>query len=106
MTKTLYHLNKDAVAEKAKPKLQLPKLYKVILLNDDYTPMDFVVYVLEYFFAMAPEAAQITMLEVHNKGQGICGIFNRQIAETKVACVNSFAKENQHPLICTMEKEK
>ncbi|SMN12004.1 ATP-dependent Clp protease adaptor protein ClpS [uncultured Candidatus Thioglobus sp.] len=67
--------------------------------------MNFVVYVLESFFAMAPEVAQRIMLEIHNKGEGICGVFSKQIAETKVTCVNDFSKENQHPLICTMQKE-
>ena len=107
MAKISCHFDRDAVVEKVrvKPKLQPPALYKVILLNDDYTPMDFVVYVLESFFAMAPEIAQRIMLEIHNKGQGVCGVFSRQIAETKVACVNNFSKEHQHPLVCTMEKE-
>lgn len=90
--------------QEAKPKLQRPPLYKVILLNDDYTPMDFVVYVLQKFFAMNQEKATQVMLQIHTRGMGVCGIFNRDIAETKVALVNQFSRENQHPLKCTMEK--
>jgi ATP-dependent Clp protease adaptor protein ClpS len=90
--------------QEAKPKLQRPPLYKVILLNDDYTPMDFVVYVLQKFFAMDQEKATQVMLQIHTRGMGICGIFNRDIAETKVALVNQFSREHQHPLKCTMEK--
>lgn len=90
--------------QEAKPKVRRPPLYKVILLNDDYTPMDFVVYVLQKFFGMNQEQATQVMLQVHTKGMGVCGIFNRDIAETKVALVNQFAREHQHPLKCTMEK--
>ncbi len=90
--------------QEAKPKLQRPPLYKVMLLNDDYTPMDFVVYVLQKFFAMDQEKATQVMLQIHTRGLGVCGIFNRDIAETKVALVNQFSRENQHPLKCTMEK--
>lgn len=90
--------------QEAKPKVRRPPLYKVILLNDDYTPMDFVVYVLQKFFGMDQEKATQVMLQVHTKGMGVCGIFNRDIAETKVALVNQFAREHQHPLKCTMEK--
>lgn len=74
------------------------------MLNDDYTPMDFVVYVLQKFFAMDLEKATRVMMQVHTQGMGVCGIFNRDIAETKVALVNQFAREHQHPLKCTMEK--
>ncbi|MDR2877675.1 MAG: ATP-dependent Clp protease adapter ClpS [Chromatiales bacterium] len=95
----------DGVAlQEKKPELRRPPLYKVILLNDDYTPMDFVIYVLQKFFGMNQEQATQVMLQVHTKGLGVCGIFNRDIAETKVALVNQFAREHQHPLKCTMEK--
>lgn len=90
--------------EEAKPKLKRPPLYKVLLLNDDYTPMDFVVHVLQHFFALDREKATQIMLHVHTRGVGVCGVFSRDIAETKVALVNDFANENQHPLKCTMEE--
>jgi ATP-dependent Clp protease adaptor protein ClpS len=96
---------KTGVVTKTKPKTQKPSLYKVLLLNDDYTPMDFVVYVLERFFNKAPEEATRIMLHVHQKGVGICGVYTYEIAETKVAQVTNFARQNQHPLQCTMEKE-
>ncbi len=89
---------------KAKPKLKRPPLFKVILLNDDYTPMEFVVHILESFFSRDREAATRIMLEVHTSGKGICGLYTHEIAETKVAQVNSYSRENQHPLLCTMEK--
>jgi len=94
----------DVAVEEAKPKVKRPPLYKVILLNDDYTPMDFVVHILEIFFGMNQEAATHIMLEIHVQGKGICGTFTREIAETKVAQVNEYARENQHPLLCIMEK--
>ncbi|MDZ7736729.1 MAG: ATP-dependent Clp protease adapter ClpS [Gammaproteobacteria bacterium] len=90
--------------QEAKPKLKRPPLYKVILINDDYTPMDFVVHVLEQFFALDRESATRIMLEVHTRGKGICGVFTHEIAETKVSQVNSYSRENNHPLLCTMEK--
>lgn len=96
------HQGGEAVAE-AKPKLKRPPLYKVILLNDDYTPMEFVVHVLELFFSMPRDKATRIMLQVHTQGKGVCGVFAREIAETKVALVNEYARENQHPLLCTME---
>ena len=89
--------------EESKPKLQRPPLYSVLLLNDDFTPMEFVVHVLEYFFNIDRENAVRVMLQVHTQGQGVCGQFTREIAETKVAQVNSYARENSHPLLCTME---
>lgn len=88
----------------AKPKLKRPPLYKVILLNDDYTPMEFVVHVLEHFFRMDKEQATRVMLHVHTKGVGVCGVFTRDVAETKVSQVNEFARANQHPLLCDMEE--
>ena len=90
--------------QEAKPKLKRPPLYKVFLLNDDYTPMDFVVHILEVFFSMHRENATRIMLEVHTRGKGICGIFTHEIAETKVSLVNDYSRENQHPLLCEMEK--
>ena len=86
-------------------KLRLPKKYKVFLLNDDYTPMEFVVVVLMRFFQLSERAATEVMLQVHFQGKGVCGLFTRDIAETKVMLVNSYAKENEHPLLCIMEPE-
>ena len=91
------------VVEEVKPKLKRPPLYNVILLNDDYTPMEFVVHILEYFFTMDRETAVRVMLQVHTQGKGVCGQFTREIAETKVAQVNNCSRENNHPLMCTME---
>jgi ATP-dependent Clp protease adaptor protein ClpS len=90
------------VAE-ATPKTRQPPLFQVILLNDDYTPMEFVVDILERFFAMGRETATRVMLEVHTKGKGVCGVFTYEIAETKVAMVTGFARDHQHPLMCTLE---
>ncbi|MGD8809862.1 MAG: ATP-dependent Clp protease adapter ClpS [Gammaproteobacteria bacterium] len=96
--------NEDLVAEEAPPKLKRPPLYRVILLNDDYTPMEFVVQVLEKVFGMDRKTATRVMLEVHTKGKGICGVYTYEIAETKVAQVTSLAQQHQHPLLCTMEE--
>ncbi len=90
--------------QEAKPELKQPPLYKVVLLNDDYTPMDFVVHVLESFFKMNHDKATQVMLQVHTEGKGVCGVFTREIAETKVAQVNAFSRSHQHPLLCTMER--
>jgi ATP-dependent Clp protease adaptor protein ClpS len=90
--------------QEAKPKLKRPPMYKVILVNDDYTPMEFVVHILEEFFSRDREAATRIMLEVHTSGKGVCGIYTHEIAETKVSQVNLYARENQHPLLCTLEK--
>jgi ATP-dependent Clp protease adaptor protein ClpS len=87
----------------AKPKLKRPSMYKVLLLNDDYTPMEFVVHVLEVFFAMDREKATQIMLTVHTQGAAVVGIFPRDIAETKSEQVNQYAQENQHPLVSTIE---
>lgn len=87
-----------------KPEIAPPPLYQVMLLNDDYTPMDFVITVLQSFFAMEMEQATQVMLHVHTRGRGICGVYTREVAETKVAQVNEFARMNQHPLLCTMER--
>ena len=91
--------------EEAKPKLKRPPMYKVILLNDDYTPMEFVIHILESFFGMDRERATHIMLNVHTQGKGICGIYTRDIAETKVAQVNDYSRQHDHPLLCTMEAD-
>jgi ATP-dependent Clp protease adaptor protein ClpS len=93
----------DIALEESKPELKQPPLFKVVLLNDDYTPMEFVVEVLETFFRMNREQATHVMLTVHTKGKGVCGIFTRDIAETKAAQVNQYARDNQHPLLCEIE---
>jgi ATP-dependent Clp protease adaptor protein ClpS len=99
------HDNEDGLAvQETKPRLKRPPLYKVILINDDYTPMEFVVHILESFFKLDREASTRIMLEVHTKGRGICGTYTHEIAETKVELVNNYARENNHPLLCTMEK--
>lgn len=90
--------------EPARPKLKRPPLYKVILLNDDYTPMEFVVLVLERFFHKDKETATRIMLHVHTRGVGVCGVYTKDVAETKVTQVNEFARANQHPLMCDMEE--
>lgn len=90
---------------KAKPKTKKPSMYRVLLLNDDYTPMEFVVHVLERFFNKSREAATEIMLHVHHRGVGVCGVYTYEIAETKVSQVIDFARRHQHPLQCTMEKE-
>lgn len=95
----------DLVVEEVRPKIKKPPLYKVILSNDDYTPMNFVVEVLQYFFSMTEDQATQVMLQVHTRGRGICGVFTREIAETKVDQVNTFSRMNDHPLLCTMEIE-
>lgn len=86
-----------------KPELKRPSMYKVIMLNDDYTPMEFVVEVLEQFFKMHREQATQIMLKVHTNGSAVCGVFTRDIAETKASQVNQYARENQHPLLCEIE---
>jgi ATP-dependent Clp protease adaptor protein ClpS len=90
--------------EEGKPRLKRPPLYRVILLNDDYTPMEFVVQVLEKVFGLDRNTATRIMLEVHTKGKGICGVYTYEIAETKVAQVTGLAQQHQHPLLCTMEE--
>ena len=91
--------------EEAKPKLARPQLFRVILINDDYTPMEFVVMVLQRFFRLTHDDAVQIMLNVHTKGSGVCGVYPYEIAQTKVREVMNFAKENEHPLQCTMEPE-
>jgi len=97
------HHENGVVIQEAQPKLKKPPLYKVVLLNDDYTPMEFVVEVLEVFFGMGREKATQIMLAVHTQGKGVCGVFTRDIAETKAAQVNEYARENQHPLLAEIE---
>lgn len=94
----------DLAVEEARPKLKEPPLYRVVLINDDYTPMEFVVDILESVFGMERTRATQVMLEVHTKGKGVCGVYNFEIAETKVAQVMSIAQQHQHPLLCEMEE--
>jgi ATP-dependent Clp protease adaptor protein ClpS len=93
------------VITKPRTRTKKPRLYKVLLLNDDYTPMDFVIYVLEQYFNKSRSEATGIMLQVHRSGVGVCGVFTYEVAETKVAQVMNFARQNEHPLQCTMEKE-
>ncbi|MBK18100.1 MAG: ATP-dependent Clp protease adapter ClpS [Rhodospirillaceae bacterium] len=93
------------VVVRTKPKTRKPSMYKVIMLNDDYTPMEFVVLVLERFFSKSHEEAINIMLHVHQKGVGVCGVFTYEVAETKVTQVMDLAQQHQHPLQCTLEKE-
>ena len=90
--------------ETAKPEVARPPLFQVLLLNDDFTPMDFVVEVLRGFFSLDQEQAVQVMLHVHTRGRGVCGVFTREVAETKVTHVNEYSRSHQHPLLCTMEK--
>ncbi len=96
--------DQGVLVDTARPKLKPPRMYKVILNNDDYTPMEFVVHILELFFGMNRDKATQIMLHIHTRGQGVCGIFTRDIAETKVTQVNEYSREHQHPLMCTMEE--
>jgi len=96
---------RSSVITQTKPKTQKPSMYRVLLLNDDYTPMEFVVYVLEQFFNKSREDATRIMLHVHQHGVGVCGVFTYEVAETKVAQVVDTARRHQHPLQCTMEKD-
>jgi ATP-dependent Clp protease adaptor protein ClpS len=92
------------VVEEAQPRTKRPPLYHVILLNDDFTPMEFVVDVLEHIFGMDRTLATRVMLEVHTRGKGVCGAYTYEIAETEVAQVTTYARQHQHPLLCTMEE--
>ena len=94
-----------AVITRTKPKVKRPNLYRVLLLNDDYTPMEFVVHVLERFFRKTRDEATQIMLHVHQNGVGECGVYTYEVAETKVTQVMDFARQNQHPLQCVMEKK-
>ncbi len=102
--KTYEHDDDGVALQEAEPKLKRPPMYKVILINDDYTPMEFVVHILEIFFIMDRETATRVMLEVHTRGMGVCGIFSHETAETKVSQVNHYSRKHEHPLMCTMEK--
>ncbi|MBL4584963.1 MAG: ATP-dependent Clp protease adapter ClpS [Pseudomonadales bacterium] len=94
----------DFAVATAKPQLKRPSMYRVLMLNDDYTPMEFVVTVLEQFFGMNEELAAQVMRTVHTKGKAACGVFTRDIAETKSLLVNEYAREHQHPLLCEIER--
>ena len=94
-----------SVITRVKPKTKRPNLYRVLLLNDDYTPMEFVIHILERFFQKDREAATRIMLHVHRRGVGVCGVYTYEVAETKVTQVMDYARRNQHPLQCTMERE-
>ncbi len=94
----------DLAVEESRPEVKPPPLYRVVLINDDFTPMEFVVDILETIFGMERTRATQVMLEVHTKGKGVCGVYNFEIAETKVAQVMGIAKQHQHPLLCTMEE--
>lgn len=94
----------DQAVQESRPKLKRPPMYRVILVNDDYTPMEFVVGILESVFGLERTSATRVMLEVHTRGKGTCGIYSYEIAETKVAQVTTIAQQQQHPLLCTMEE--
>ena len=96
---------RTGVVIKTRPKVKKPSMYKVLMLNDDYTPMEFVVHVLQRFFSKTSEEATRIMLHVHQKGVGVCGVFTFEVAETKVTQVMDLARKNQHPLQCTLEKD-
>ncbi len=105
MSKEQEHRGDEGLAiEEAKPRLKEPSMYKVFLLNDDFTPMEFVVSLLEKLFGMDREKATRIMLQVHGYGKGVCGIYTYEIAETKVAQVSEYAQRHQHPLLCSMEE--
>lgn len=105
MSDDLTHRNDEDVSlREGKPLLKRPRMYMVILVNDDYTPMEFVVEVLTTFFGMNQEKATQVMLHVHTRGKGVCGVYTYEIAETKVALVNDYSRKQQHPLLCTMEE--
>ncbi|MCH7795860.1 MAG: ATP-dependent Clp protease adapter ClpS [Proteobacteria bacterium] len=99
------HIPSTDVIVKTRPKTKTPSMYKVLMLNDDYTPMEFVVHVLEKFFGKNRSEATRIMLHVHQRGVGMCGVFTYEVAESKVSSVVDYARRNQHPLQCTLEKE-
>jgi len=96
--------NRGVVLEEARPEVGLPPMYRVVLLNDDFTPMEFVVEVLQMFFGMDHDRATQVMLHVHTRGKGVCGVFTFEIAETKVVQVNEYSRQHEHPLKCTLER--
>lgn len=101
---TEHDINGEIDVQEAEPELKEPSLYKVILMNDDYTPMDFVVEILESFFQKNRQAATQIMVEIHTAGKGVCGTYTHEIAETKVDQVNQYSRQYEHPLLCTLEK--
>ncbi len=107
MTKLIINtlIEQETGVKEATPKLQEPKKYKVVLVNDDYTPMEFVISVLQHFFYLPEGVAVEVMMKVHTEGRAVCGVYTRDIAETKVVLVSEFAKINDHPLLCCMEQE-
>lgn len=104
MVRTDHNPNDDLDVQVSGPQLKRPPLFKVLLLNDDFTPMEFVVEVLREFFGMSEEKATQVMLHVHTRGVGVCGVYSRDVAETKVHQVNDHARTHQHPLLCTLEE--
>lgn len=104
MVRTDHNPNDDLDVQVSGPRLKRPPLFKVLLLNDDFTPMEFVVEVLREFFGMSEEKATQVMLHVHTRGVGVCGVYSRDVAETKVHQVNDHARTHQHPLLCTLEE--
>ncbi|UTF60318.1 ATP-dependent Clp protease adapter ClpS [Gilvimarinus sp. DA14] len=98
-----YDFDEGVAVQESPPQLKRPSMYKVVMHNDDYTPMEFVVHILEAFFGMDREKATHIMLTVHTQGKAVCGIYTRDVAETKAAQVNQFAKDNEHPLLCEIE---
>jgi ATP-dependent Clp protease adaptor protein ClpS len=98
------HKDQGLALEEARPEVKLPPMYRVVLINDDYTPMDFVIEILQTFFRMSHDRATQVMLHVHTRGKGVCGVFTFEIAETKVAQVNEYSRQSEHPLKCSMEK--
>ena len=97
--------NDTGVVVKTRPKTKKPSMYKVLMLNDDYTPMEFVIHVLERYFSKTRDEDTQVMLHVHRRGVGLCGVYTYEVAETKVNLVIEFARQNQHPLQCTMERD-
>ncbi len=93
----------NTVVEESRPKLKKPRMFQVVLLNDDYTPMEFVVELIEQFFYKSRENATRIMLKIHTEGKGVCGIYTEDVAETKAAVVNQYSKDHQHPLLCEIE---
>jgi ATP-dependent Clp protease adaptor protein ClpS len=102
---TQHNRDRDVAVQESKPELKRPPMYKVLLINDDFTPMEFVVHILENFFSMDRMKATQVMLTVHTQGKGLCGIYSRDVAETKVNQVNGYSRRHQHPLLCTMEAD-
>lgn len=102
---TQHDKERGVAVQESQPELKRPPMYKVLLINDDYTPMEFVVHILEDFFSMDRVKATQVMLTVHTQGKGLCGIYTRDVAETKVNQVNAYSRRHQHPLLCTMEAD-